>query len=212
MFSDHPPMSSLPIPVKLSDAIIDYALESSPTAHMDAKSLSLMHPQLWQHAQGSLVANVHISYHRQHRNPIRFFTHAPHLIPYVHIIHLSNDKAQWQDQFPAIITMLTTGEGNAKKIILKHITMQDLLEVGANWEPFLDATICDCLFTFTDCFQWIKELRNLKTLTFSCKHPSACIRDLAPIAVAPLLAINTLMCHPEASCINIVMDKDFGTV
>ncbi|SJL12738.1 uncharacterized protein ARMOST_16169 [Armillaria ostoyae] len=205
----HPPTKSLRIPLELSDKIIDYALEGSPTVHTDAASLSLSHPQFQHRAQGVLIADIHISHRSRCRNPIRFFAHSPHLIPYVRTIRLRNDKDQWQDQFPVIITMLTTGEGHAKKIILEHVTVRELLEVGANWEPFLDATLSDCVFTFSHCFQWIKELQNLRTLTFSREHPSTCCQDLGTIESTPLPFLDTLMYHPEASSINISVDKRF---
>ncbi len=125
------------------------------------------------------------------------------------MIRLCGDKDQWQDQFPMIITMLLRGEGRTTQIVLEHVTICELLEVGANWEPFLDAMISDCILSFTYCFQWIKELRNLKTLTFPCKHPSLCCRDVAPVLLTPIPCLDVFSYHPEASTINVLTDGGF---
>ncbi len=125
------------------------------------------------------------------------------------MICLCSDKDQWQDQFPMMITMLSRGEGWTTRIVLEHVTICELLEVGANWEPFLDATISDCVLSFTYCFQWIKELQNLKTLTFSHEHPSLCCRDVAPSLPTPIPCLDVFSYHPEASTINVLMDGEF---
>lgn len=170
-----PPTCHVHIPVELSDVIIDYALDDSPTAHVDAQSISLSHPQLRTCAQGVLVEDIYISHRTRRRNPLRFFTHAPHLILYVHTICLCGDKDQWQDQFPMIITMLSRGEGWTTRIVLEHVTIRELLEVGANWEPFFG---CDD--------QWLHPLLHL-LLSMDQGTPKSQNPNISPCASQPLL-------------------------
>ncbi|KAK0431156.1 hypothetical protein EV421DRAFT_1743363 [Armillaria borealis] len=198
------------IPTELTDEIIDLALDNSPTVHADARNLSLSHHQFWMHVQAMLIADINISHWSHCRNPIRFFTHSPHLIPYVRTIHILGDKDQWEDQFPAIITMLTTGEGHATNIVLENVSIRQLIEVKANWEAFVDATISNCLFTFSHCFQWLKELSNLQTLTFPHEHPSICCQDPSTSIPMPIPHLVNFTYHPDANPINIMGDDRFS--
>ncbi|PBK66571.1 hypothetical protein ARMSODRAFT_977480 [Armillaria solidipes] len=210
MADTRPPPKTMHIPTELTDEIIDLALDNSPTAHADARNLSLSHHQFRMRAQAVLIADINISHRSHRRNPIWFFTHSPHLIPYVRTIRILGDKDQWEDQFPAIITMLTTGEGRATKIVLENVSIRQLIEVEANWEAFVDATISDCLFTFSHCFQWLKELSNLQTLTFPREHPSICCQDPSTSIPTPIPRLINFTYHPDANPINIMGDDRFS--
>ncbi|KAK0448209.1 hypothetical protein EV421DRAFT_1900852 [Armillaria borealis] len=193
------PPKTMHIPTELTDEIINLALDNSPTAHADAGNLSLSHHQFRMRAQAVLIADINISHWSHRRNPIRFFTHSPHLIPYVHTIRIISDKDQWEDQFPAIITMLTTGEGHITKIVLENVSI-----------PFVDVTISNCLFTFSHCFQWLKELSNLQTLTFPREDPSICCQDPSTSIPMPIPCLINFTYHPDANPINIMADDRFS--
>ncbi|KAK0431614.1 hypothetical protein EV421DRAFT_1911707 [Armillaria borealis] len=204
------PPKTMHIPTELTDEIIDLVLDNSPMVHADAGNLSLSHHQFRMRAQAVLIADINISHRSHRRNPIQFFTHSPHLIPYMRMIRIISDKDQWEDQFPAIITMLTTGKGHATKIVLENVSICQLLEVEANWEAFVDATISDCLFTFSHCFQWLKELSNLQTLTFPHEDPSICCQDPSTSIPTPIPRLINFTYHPDANPINIMADDRFS--
>ncbi|SJL14188.1 uncharacterized protein ARMOST_17643 [Armillaria ostoyae] len=173
MADTHSPSKTMHIPTELMDEIIDLALDNSPTAHADARNLSLSHHQFRMRAQAVLIADINISHRSHRRNLIRFFyaLSAPHTLP--------------------IITMLTTGEGHATKIVLENVSIRQLLEVEANWEAFVDATIRDCLFTFSHCFH-------------------ICCQDPSTLIPTPIPRLINFTYHPDANPINVMADDRFS--
>ncbi|PBL03897.1 hypothetical protein ARMGADRAFT_1070389 [Armillaria gallica] len=209
--SDARPLTkNIHIPTELIDKIINLKIENSPMAHADAESLSVSHPQFQDRAQAVLIADIYISHCYYCHHPIRFFTHASHLIRHVHMIHILGDKDQWEDQFPVIITMLTTGERCATKIVLEKVDIGDLLALRTNWENFMDTTISDSVFIFNQCLQWVKELRNLQSLTFTWDHPNICQQDVVHSIPSLLPPLDALVYHPESGIVNILVNERFS--